>query len=145
MGVAPSPESIVLMLKTEDDAVTGRGEPYLVYLGPSRATAREVIDEAKTDDRDADRASKQAQAALWMVETLTAEGPMPTKKFEDRAKADGVYGSRNTFDRARKTSGVQSTKRRKQTWVFLRGQQVPDDDDNSPSVSIGGDDDLDAS
>ena len=135
IGIADKPVSILLEKLTEYDDVTKRKEPYLKYLGPSEFTAREVLDEAKTDDRGGRDASKSAMAAEWMVETLTERGrPMPTKDFEEMAKADGVYGSRNTFDRARKIAGVQSFKEGNQWWVCLKRQepQPPDDDSNSP-------------
>ena len=105
IGIAEKPVSIVFELRTEYDDVTKRNEPYLVKLGSSRFTAREVLDEAKTDDRGDRDAGKSASAAAWIVEALTANGPMPTKGpggLEAKAKADGVFGSRNTFDRARK-------------------------------------------
>ena len=53
MGIAAKPTSILFERLTVDDEVTGRGEPYLRFLGPSGASARDVIDAAKTDDRDA--------------------------------------------------------------------------------------------
>jgi hypothetical protein len=102
MGIAAKPTSLLLERLTVDDEVTGRGEPYLRFLGPSGASARDVIDAAKTDDRDSDDAGKAAQSAMWIKETLLAKGSMPTKEFTEAAKRDGSYHSRNTFDRARK-------------------------------------------
>jgi hypothetical protein len=126
MGIAPKPVSIAFERMTAEDAVTRRAEPYLKFLGPSGASARDVIDEAKRDERDSDEAGKTAQAALWIKDTLDSAGPMPTKEFEAQAKADGAYHSRNTFDRARKIAGVQSGKRGHATWVWLRGQEPPE-------------------
>ena len=125
MGIALPPTSILFERLTTHDEVTGRGEPYLRYIGPSGASARDVIDAAKTDDRDADEAGKAAQAAMWIAQTLGAQGSMLTKEFEAAAKADGSYHSRNTFDRARKIAGVQTGKRGKAHYVWLRGQEPP--------------------
>ena len=125
MGIAPKPTSILFERLTVHDEVTGRGEPFLKYLGPSSASARDVIDEAKTDDRDSDDAGKTAQSAMWIAETLGVKGPMPTREFAAMAKADGSWHSKNTFDRARKLAGVQSGKRGRVGYVWLRGQEPP--------------------
>jgi len=62
---------------------------------------------------------------MWMARTLGEKGSMPTKDFEKMAKGDGSYHSKNTFSRARKLAGVQSSKRGRVTYVFLRGQEPP--------------------
>ena len=125
---------------TAEDAVTGRAEPYLLYTGPSSASAGDVIDEAKRDERDSDEASKTAQAAYWIKDTLDRNGPMPTKDFEAQAKADGAYHSRNTFDRARKIAGVRTHKQGNQWWVSLAGQAEPSNSPNFPrNGPVGGD------
>jgi hypothetical protein len=74
------------------------------------------------------------RAASWIKETLAAKGPMPTADFEILAKGDGVYASRNTFDRARKIAGVQTGRRGKAWWVWLKGQDPPGGDDPAGSV-----------
>lgn len=146
MGVAPKPVSILLEQMSEYDNITKRNEPYLEYLGPSVFTAREVIDEAKTDDKGGRDAGKSAAAAEWIVETLTERGPTPTKDLEAMAKADGVYGSRNTFDRARKIAGVHSYKEGSQWWVRLKDQDGDDPNSpNSPSDDGGHEGDEDGS
>jgi hypothetical protein len=106
MGVGPKPMSMLFERRTTEDTVTGRPEPYLHYIGASSFTARDVLDKAKTDDRDSNDAAKGAQAAWWITRTLDNKGPMPTKDLVSLAKADGTYYSRNTFDRARKFIGV---------------------------------------
>jgi len=60
IGIAAPPTSLLFERLTADDEVTGRGEPYLRYLGPSGASARDVIDAAKTDARDSDEAGRAA-------------------------------------------------------------------------------------
>ena len=132
IGIAEKPVSILFELRTEYDDVTKRYEPYLVKLGSSRFTAREVLDEGKTDDRGDRDAGKSASAAAWIVKALTANGPMPTKGpggLEEKAQADGVYGSRNTFDRARKLVrddvGLETGRRNGATWVWLADQPPP--------------------
>jgi hypothetical protein len=125
MGIAGQPSSLLFTLETKYDEVTKRNEPYLVYLGPSGFNARDVLDEAKTDDRGDRDANKTAQAAYWIKETLMAKGPMPTTECEKLAKADGVYGSKNTFDRARKIAAVQTGRRGKVWWVWLKDQEPP--------------------
>jgi AAA domain len=122
LGIAPKPVSKEFELMLAHDQVTGRDEPYLLYVGPSSATAREVIDRSKTDDRGGEDASKTAQTSLWIADVLSAAGPMPTKDFEAQAKGDGAWNSRNTFDRARKLAGVETHKRGSQWWVCLAGQ-----------------------
>ena len=132
IGIAEKPVSILFELRTEYDDVTERNEPFLVKLGSSRFTAREVLDEAKSDDRGDRDAGKAASAAAWIVEALTANGPMPTKGpggLEAKAKADGAFGSRNTFDRARKLVrddvGLETGRRNGVTWVWLSDQEPP--------------------
>jgi hypothetical protein len=127
LGIAPKPVSMLFDLQLRHDPVTLRNEPFLCHLGPSEFTAREVIDAAKTDARGEQDASKTARAASWIKDTLTASGPMPTKDLEAQAKGDGVFGSRNTFDRARKLADVQSFRDGNAWWVALPGQQLPDD------------------
>jgi hypothetical protein len=125
IGIAAQPTSLLFERLTADDPITGRGEPYLRYLGPSGASARDVIDAAKTDARDSDDAGRAAQAAMWMARTLGEKGSMPTKDFEKAAKADGAWHSKNTFDRARKLACVQTGKRGKVWQVWLKGAEPP--------------------
>jgi AAA domain len=132
IGIAEKPVSILFELRTEYDDVTKRNEPYLVKLGSSRFTAREVLDAAKTDDRGDRDAGKSASAAAWIVEALTANGPMPVKGpggLEEKAQADGVFASRNTFERARKIVrddvGLETGQRRGVSWVWLSSQEPP--------------------
>ncbi len=132
IGVAPKPPSILLERLTTEDPVTARAEPYLMYLGISPASARDVIEEAKRDTRDSDEAGKVAQAAMWMKTVLSEAGPMPTKDFEAQAKGDGAYHSRNTFDRARKIAGVKSRRKGNQTWVFVGEWEAWQEDSPTP-------------
>ena len=132
IGIAEKPVGILFELRTGYDDVTGRNEPYLARIGSSRFTAREVLDEAKTDDRGDRDAGKAAVAAAWIVQALTANGPMPVKGpggLEERAQADGVFASRNTFDRARRLVrddvGLETGQRRAVSWVWLSSQEPP--------------------
>lgn len=127
LGVAPKPVSMLFDLQLSHDPVTRRNEPFLYHLGPSEFTAREVIDAAKTDARGEQGVGKSDRAASWIKDTLTASGPMPTKDLEAQAKGDGVFGSRNTFDRARKLADVQSFRHGNAWWAALPGQQLPDE------------------
>jgi hypothetical protein len=135
LGIGPMPASMLLERRTRYDEGTSRDEAFLEYIRPCGYSAREVLDESKDDKTGRDKdATATARAALWIKETLTAKAPMPTGDFEILAKGDGVYASRNTFDRARKIAGVQTGRRGKVWWVWLKEQDPPGGDDPAGSV-----------
>jgi hypothetical protein len=71
-----------------------------------------VLEAVREQSRPAPREqeSKTAEVAIWLREFLSANGAMPTERVIQRAKADGMYPSRNTFDRARKLADVESVR-----------------------------------
>jgi AAA domain len=125
LGIAPKPPAMLFGRLTKYDSVTRRGEPYLRALGPSNATAREVLDEAKADDRGGDDGKRITQAVSFIRQALAADGPMTTKDLEKKAKAAGSYGSERTFNRARKSAGIEGGWRGRAYWVWLEGQEPP--------------------
>jgi AAA domain len=135
LGIGPMPPSLLLERRVKYDEGTKRDEAFLEYLRPCGYSAREVLDESKDDKTGRDKdATATARAALWIKETLAAKGPMLTADFEILAKGDGVYASRNTFDRARKIAGVRTGRRGKVWWVWLKEQDPPEEDDPAGSV-----------
>jgi hypothetical protein len=124
LGIAPKPPAMLFERLTEYDTTTGRGEPYLRHLGLSNATAREVLDETKADERGGDDGKRIMQAVSFNRQAL-ADGPMMTKELEKQARAAGSYGSDRTFNRARKLAEVESGRREQAWWVWLKGQEPP--------------------
>ena len=125
LGIAPKPPAMLFERLTRYDPVTRRGEPYLRALGLSSATAREVLDKTKTDERGGDDGKRITQAVSFIRQTLAADGPMTTRDLEKRAKAAGSFGSERTFARARKIAGTEGGRRGQAWWAWLEGQEPP--------------------
>jgi len=110
MGVAPRPASIEYRIQTRILEVTDRSEPYLVRLGESSHSAEDVLAELQ-QHKGPTRAHEHGRmhgTAVWILDALRQEGPMPTNKLIARAKECGVFFSENTFERARRLAEVQS-------------------------------------
>ena len=125
LGIAPKPPAMLFERLTKYDSVTGRGEPYLRSLGLSNATARQVLDETRADDRGGDDGKRTTQAVSFIRQTLAASGPTMTRDLEKMAKAAGSFGSARTFNRARKSAGIEGGWRGRAYWVWLEGQEPP--------------------
>jgi hypothetical protein len=109
LGIAPIPDSLLFELDARRYEPTDRAEPLLEYAGPVTVSAFEVLQALRKDAAgpDADE-SKQTQAAVWIVHTLSSQSPMPTRRLEALARQDGMFFSANTFERARKLADVEA-------------------------------------
>jgi hypothetical protein len=108
IGVAAKPRSLLFEKKLKHCRGSGRPEPYFDYAGPIDATAWDLYEIAKTEEKGSGRAGYE-QAAQFCLDFIVKNGPyVRTVDMEEAASKVGVYFSKGTFDRGRKLAGVKS-------------------------------------
>ncbi len=110
MGIAELPPTLSFELATSFYRPTGRPEPYLDFIEETTFSAGQILaaQRARSAEGDADGGAVHA-LAIWVLETLAAHPlrMMPKSAMVLKAKADGVFTSERTFERARRAARVR--------------------------------------